>query len=337
MAHPVARVALLGASLLLNTACAVFVPAHEHSFDREGEQVVIRPLLMADLSDVDGDQKLDVTGDYEAVFGVKPTATSLAKKAPGGGATSQGTAALIAMVGGAVVDDVKRRIEREAESYEQQFEGSFTSDRFYTNTGGPTPELEQRVFGFEIKRTTTASGHEAGEFAFRLILGVHYSEANHLFRVAPLWVQTRSTRAKVLNTDFHVAWIWQLLLNDGDLVDSSVEIKITSTHVDRKGKVVHAPVGPTIPLDFKSYDLSKQQVLRAKPVDKAEGQLRGGDLGWIAPIPVRQDEKKFPLGDGAYRIEVVVTEKDPSNAKEYLTQAAEYVEEKGDEALADFR
>jgi len=326
------KISVLLASLNI-MGCSVFLPAHVNSEDKKGEQV--------DIIMLNYDQMKEYQTDYEAAFGAK----SLIKESSLHFVTSTGGAESIPVgkVVDAAVGFVAKKLEEEAKKYEAQFGKKIAEEGFYKRVKDPQTKIISyflNYYGFKVVRHTSKSE----EPAFELVCGIYFSPGNRVFKLAPLRYCTRRAKAKVVSTSGWQNWyakLWGFVLNTGDQLDTEIQITIEAISVDKYNQVKTESVGPPINLTFKSYDLWNCPVLRSGWVanntqDKdAEGKLQETIIGWLPPIPISYNSEGDPTGTGTFWIDVRVTERDPSNIREYLQKAEETLREQVD-SLVDF-
>jgi hypothetical protein len=194
----------------------------------------------------------------------------------------------------------------------------------------------QNYYGFRITR-----GVPGTTKAFELVCGIAPSYDQQVFRVAPLYFRTVKSKAKILGD---VWWTYVLpwtipskfFKKDGHHIDTKVDIDIDGYWKDKDQQLKVAKLA-TIPLTFQSYDISKSIPLTASGSwteggkSVTAGEIKGTASGWLLSVPFSLDPTGKPVSvgtapyAGALTLKVVVTEKDPSNAKQGLEQLAQIV------------
>jgi len=260
------------------------------------------------------------------------TTTATAQFLPALAAPAAGLAAEFA------VDYVRKQLEEEATKYTAQFDALAYFDDFWVMETADLllesakghglyrreTSYKQRYCGIEVARTT--SDHGPDDPAFRLRLGMAPSKDQQFLVTAPLSVVTRAAKAKVLDD----RWWTQVLLY-GFALDADDEV---STHVDVELAAVRRTQAPG-PSDAVyraekllalSFDLPRQNLDQPKELTvsgaSANDTLPTRVGGWFGAVPRSFDERGVPVGEGTGTVRVLVTERDPSNAKKAVEQAA---------------
>jgi hypothetical protein len=294
--------AVLLIPLFLLSGCSVFLPAHTHSDQSKGEQVIVRMLSIAELQ-----TNKAFKADYKEAFSVElPKAPAQKKVVP-----LIAAAAATAIVGFAV-DYVQKEFTNEATRYQAQFGSTIVEDNFWL---GPTPtatttdltsqkhtvkrenathgdaskgdnwttnetlvdetvftkeevakfsEGKQNYGGFEISRDVEIKGCE--KEAFHLICGIAPSADGQMLRIAPLQFRTSYSKAKVLSDQ----WGWWFLPTAwiGKLFRTTGHEIDTEVNVEIdaywKGKDQTMNITKVAGFDMKfpSYDIAAQKFLR---------------------------------------------------------------------------
>jgi hypothetical protein len=328
-------------------ACSALLPAHSRSNLRAGERLCLEMLDYAGLE--------PYRAAYQAVFGTAP-------RPPGGTAALEARAlggSAAALVAGLAVDAVSTGLEREASRYEAQFAIEASFDQFWIGapgepepyvapcpgqapaargaalgggsaaTGaiaglraqGPVPGellLQQRYLGIRLRRWVAGEP----EPVFLLVLGIHPAYDQQMFRVAPLLFRTGGAKAKVLSDE---RWSWlppfvlaRLFGSPGHAIDTTVSLELDAYWKDRNQQLKAAKVA-AVELAFPQYDIARAPLL----------DNPGGGSGWILAIPVSARPESRELGRGTFRVRLLVTERDASNAPQLLERAARIVSEQG--------
>lgn len=249
------------------------------------------------------------------------------------------------------MDFVKGQIQEEAGKYEMQFEGIGYIDKFWQRQEDPVKlgaedtlgkQLEQKrlrlfqislvqhYYGFEVVRATTA--HPANDPAFRLLFGVAPSSDRQVFLIAPLLAKTHSARVKVLSrrwwTWFPIPYGWAL--DASDEVQTKVNVELSAIWRERQSGAFDQRFQHDKLMSF-TFDLPTQHLSGDNAALEVGGKLPLWIGGWFGSVPISFDALNQPVGNGTGTLRVVVTERDPSNAKQRLEQAAEAIEKHRDE------
>ncbi|MBK7974711.1 MAG: hypothetical protein IPK07_16015 [Deltaproteobacteria bacterium] len=270
-----------------------------------------------------------------------------------------------AWAAGAAVDFVARELAEEADRYTAQYEGRVFFDRFWTRELSPEEpatltavqaralaesgaelsvrraSMRQTYLGFELRRSTRA--HTP---SFRLVMGIAPSADQQVFSLAPLVAERASSKAKVLAdrgwTYLPIPYGW--LLDAGDEVATHVDLEVVATWRTAKDKAGEQSIR-TDKLASLSFDLPDQRLPRGIATDGAAasgasaGALAspGSRGGWFGAIPTSFDFRGRDVGLGTGSIRVLITERDPSNAKKDLEKAAEAVAKQKDRVTGKVR
>lgn len=292
-----------GLTAALAGGCQVFLPAHSKSHDIEGESVEVHMLDHETMMAMYGDQ-------YDAAFGGKKVVPPAV------------AAAATALIGFAV-DFTKKQIEEEASLYEAQWGKKAAFDHFWS------PDGKQQYYGFEVIRGTRKNplrklGEKQDTAAFHLVCGIAPSADGQMFQVAPLQLTINSVKAKVLSDQWLRTFytvLWKPLLRTGHEVDVSADVEITAIWRD-KNQTAHLEQLATFTVAVPAFDLNANNTL-----DAGDG-LHSSPVGWFPGIPrsvYNNNDGKEIEGLGTFWVKATVTERDPSNAKKYLEQAADLV------------
>ena len=141
------------------------------------------------------------------------------------------------------------------------------------------------------------------------------------------------SRAKVLSDEWWtwpLFWTWpgKIIETAGNEIDSTLDLTIDGYWRDSNQEIKIQRMA-SIPIKFTGYSLADQKVIRA-----GDGTLTRKPSGFFGapPISVGPDGKAIPeqLNTGTFSVKVVVTEKDNSNAKQRLEDAADFVSKQKD-------
>lgn len=301
------RILLLLACLMPLMGCSFFLPEHSHSARVEGERVVIELITAEDLAATKGPLlefcSTNFKQDYKAAFDVDPPVP------PDGGPAAYvmdgGVVAAAAV--GFLVDYVKARIEEESDRYRAQYSSQVASEKFWNDAAKRIPS----VVGFRLRRLWGE-----GELASELIVGLCMSADGTMFRVSPLSFKMSAAKAKVMSDEWRwlllpTSWIRYAMGSTGHEVAVNVGIEMTGYWVEDK-KGLHVEKLAALDLRLPDYDLEKMPCLRT-----SSGTLVKQLSGWLLAPPISGTK-----GRGVFDLAVVVTEHDPSNAKQWLEKLA---------------
>lgn len=200
----------------------------------------------------------------------------------------------------------------------------------YLETHSWFGRYQQHYYGFEIVREV-----EGNPNAFRLVCGIVPSSDQQLFRIAPLYFKTEKAKAKVLSNEWWTwlaLWSWpgKLIQRPGDEIDTIIDISIDGYWKDKDQEIKFQKLA-AISFKFTGYNIAD-----AKPLRAGDGSMKQKSSGFLASVPISIGPDGKPIGDpnndplpylGAFSLKVNITEKDKSNAKERLEEAAQFVSE----------
>lgn len=300
-------------------SCSLFMPGHSRSSCVSGERVEIGLITTESLSKpgffTDEYTQADFEADYHAAF---DTALPREHHARGPSAYVDGGVAATAAVG-FLVDYVKARIEEESDRYRAQYSSQVASDQFWVDAGKRKPS----VVGFRIRRYWGDN-----ILASEIVVGLCLSADGAMFRVCPLSFQLSAAKAKVLSDEWRwapmpTAWIRYAMGSTGHEVAVSLGIEMTGYWVETKKDfwgnskpIMHVEKLAALDLRLPDYDLEKTPRLRVSQ-DGGANKLVKQLSGWLLAPPV-----SGAVGRGVFDLAVVVTEQDPSNAKQWLEKLA---------------
>ncbi|BBM86566.1 hypothetical protein [Candidatus Uabimicrobium amorphum] len=321
--NPVVYFAMLTFCLTIGCQTGSFLhnvtfPAYEGTYDIDGEQVEINMIKV-----FDGDNRNTAyESEYKTVFGesswkeLVKTFHEYEKEAGAAAVEALGAAAAAALVGLAV-DYGKKKLEEEASLHVAQYEKRLAVDEFWRKeeeTATRKIKYFPNYYAFEIVRKTTAN-----EVSYRKVFGLAPSKDRSVFLVAPLKTELNSTKAKVsglrLWSAIPIFWWHPLLLNYEDEIEIDIDVDIDAIWVDKNQKP-H--------MDKRTFSTKEKHKLTF-PVEKTgDGSNK---FGWFHAIQRSSNQMTGDPGLGTFWINVRVTERDPSNAKKRLEQAAEFLGE----------
>ena len=302
-----------GAFLILNLqGCSIILPSHNNSYDITDEKVTLRMIKKGGLCDIQKELNPNST---------KENPGSILIGSNGNACASRNEFAFLAPIAaagvGLAVDFVKKQIQDEATHYEAQFGDRIPGQRFWTVDAAKN--VKPYYDGFEIIRET--SDHKLSESAkpaFRMIFAFDTSSDGAFFLIKPTYFFDKSAKAKVLSKASIASWFdWFTKATGG--VDVKIDIDIDAIWTDEK-KQTHNEKIAAFPISIGTINLDSQKELSASDLVSKQG-------GWFPGVPCSSTSKMDYEGKecGEFWIKVLVTEKDPSNAKKYLEQAAELV------------
>ena len=310
----IGRVFVLSFSMLLvslTCGCAAFLPAHSNSNKREGEKVTIKMLTSQEME----------ANRYEADY-LKAFVAPLPHKRIGAQAAPLVGAAAAAAVGFAV-DFVQKELQKEATRYEAQFGYTLAGEEFWEYKPNTTNYV-QRYAGFEVTRAVQDEPQ-----AYKFVCGIGPSKDGQMFRLAPLQLQIRKAKAKVITDEkawwlAPTVWIGKMFRTGGHEIDTDVEIEMDG-YWRGKDQELHITKLAGLKLKFPSYPLTNPPPL----LTASRGDLSDPPSGWLLAPPISYTPKGQLVGAGAgtFTLKVLVTERDKSNARQYLEDAAKLVSE----------
>lgn len=194
----------------------------------------------------------------------------------------------------------------------------------------------QRYYGFEVVRSVECDWlNRTGDSgcrrnASRLAFAIKPSADRQLLRLAPMYYQADFVKAKVLS-DQWFSWLvlpvfGKFVKIPGHYADVDINVELTGYWKSPDQTLQTTPVA-AFSTSVNGYDLDT-----APPLHPGDG-LGPASGGWLLTVPVSYGPDGSPAvgkaGEaGAFALRVLVTERDTSNAKQYLTRAAELVGEK---------
>ena len=299
--------------------CSILLPAHSNSYDVTDEKVTLRMIKKGGLCTIQNKLNSNASvGSDKVLIGINGdaciTRDEFAFAAP-----------LAVAAAGLAFDFMQKRIEEEATHYEAQFGDRIAVQRFWTmesNTTESTVAIQPQPYyeGFEIIRGTRDHPFkdESSRPAFRMIFAFDTSSDGSAFLIRPTYVFHKSAKAKVLSKASIVSWFNWFAKATGN-VEVKVDIDIDAIWIDEKKKT-HFEKIAAFPVSIGAINLSSPTEFSTKDLSKKIA-------GWFPGVPCSSKVKMENEGDncGNFWIKVLVTEKDPSNAKKYLKQSAELV------------
>lgn len=299
----------IAASILAQlVACNALLPPHANSDFRKDEHVSLQL-----LADDEFDETLKCR--FKAAFGktIEEYREDSDRDPTSGDDAQPKIVDAAAAVAGLVVDTVAKQLDKEANRYEAQFGATIAVENFYKNEQGS----ELTHYGFEMTRRTTRDDDD-----FRLVFGIAPSDDGHFFRVAPLLLQVRRAKAKVVTDDWwsYFNFLWKWAWGAGHHLRINVDLSIRSLWRDRNGKY-HNEVTADFSFKIPSYDLNRN----AAPIVFGEALDASGWFGAVPrSAPVGEGGK---AGKGTLQIDIKVTESDPSNVADLLIRAKGILED----------
>ena len=221
----------------------------------------------------------------------------------------------------------KTQLEREAERYESKWKGELLVDNFYSRSG---TVWNQDVFALRVRLPSDDGGMDD----FEVILGLCPTRDRTMLRVAPLYYERRVTGAKILDTrgwSLLPPFLWQHLLDTGTKVASDFKLKLVDQRMSQPAKGANGyqwDLAPATLLEttFKlpSYDLSAERAVGAKADSDRRSLFRPIAIIPMPSIPVLAQNNDAERS-GNVLVKITVTDKDPSNAREYIEKAREAI------------
>ena len=276
---------LLISFLTLQIGCASFPPPHVNSFYTKDETVDVKMLTCDDLK--------DYREDYKEYF--KISCDDTREMAPG-------LALAFGIVAPLVFDYAKTKLKQESENYVQQFGTTYFGTFFHKDN-------KTKYYGFEIVRNAKRYNDEGqNEKVFKIVYGFHEDDKG-IFWAAPLYFQTKKTKAKVSS--------W----GSSHKINTKVELALDAVWIDGQQKYHKENIAKFDPLMIKEYEIDSPTVLRAscKSESVACAQLKGG-------------LNSFPKSD-KFWLTVLVTETDTAKTKDYITDLSDLLEKNRDKII----
>ncbi len=323
--------------------CSAFLPAHSNSMIRDNESVAIELISCVQLSEA---VNAALLADWKEVFPDRfpgectPKPAEKSPPKPGPQAIAFAAPAAAAIIGMAV-DLTAAELRRESTEYESQYGVVKAGDRFWVafkddkdakaTIPVPYDELHQHYYAIRVKR---AAG-EPVEPAFELVIGIAPSFDRQMFQLAPLRLHVPHARAKVLSDERRwwpvaTTWIGRLFRTSGHEIDVSAALSVEAYWKDDKQQLQAAKLA-TSEWRFPSYDIATPLIRRAACPSESKdcASMESAASGWLMSIPVSLAPGNTSLvpGRGTFAVEVTITERDRSNAKQYLETAARLLSE----------
>lgn len=316
-----AVLSMLVLTVLGLAGCALYLPAHRKSCDVRGERVSVRVLKWEEMSSDDLQQPWKDA--FSPGMFRQPVEAAQAK------VVAPVASAAASYVTGLAVDYVKRVMQAESNRYEAQFGKRVACDGFWKSNSGK--KWLQEYYGIEVVRTTAKHTEPP---SFKLVCGVGQSLDGALFRVVPLAYQRASTKAKILSYRWY-SWLippflHPLFMNAGSEVETTVGFEMDAFWVDGAGHLQSAKAGMfTIPLP--PWDLDAVEMKAQKKNEIPRDQFYGpfGGIPVSAGIVPGESDKRV----GAFDLKVMVTERDPSNARPYIDKGIEALNQNRDQII----
>jgi len=340
------RSAVLGAFVgcgMLLTGCNLLLPAHTESNYRKGEKVTLKLLDYHTM-------RSNYAAEWQAAFGTEKDLGKLLAQEDERVKITKGvdpaTAGLLASIAGDLaVRAIKHTVKQEASRHVAQYGREISRELFAIaasqgksdDRGKREGNLRQNYWGFELQREAAAKGGchtfwscllgggKPATPGCRLVCGICPSAVGDLFMIAPLRLQVNKAKAKVLSDQWPTSlmpWCWPL--RRGHAVKVAVRVQVTGTWFDSKANL---QTGKVADLEFTVPSID----LVAKKELKPDDGLPAG-IGWFG-IPrsfvlVKDGGavKAKPSGTGAFRLQVTVTETDPSYTEKVLGWVADTAE-----------
>lgn len=346
------------------SGCSFFLPKHPNSLAKDGERIEIVMLTKEDVCSKYKDAYSSVFSHddiYMKMLCNPPKAEDANKKELLFEPITIAAAATVAV--GMAIDAASSELQREASDYEAQFKRTKAFDGFWVKTNpkqnkitttmestectsSPYPEKDKNAkplksckdshikkistteelkydyqyFGIEVTRKVKGES----EPVFKFALGLSPSSDNEMFQMKPMFFQTTKSKAKVLSDK---PWTWlppivfgKIFRDSGHSIDTDINFQIDA-YWRGQDQLQH-----TSTLAASTFTISDYDIETGTPIT----DISGGS-GWLLSVPVSYDSSGKPAGDshnaGTFSVQVLVTEKDHSNAKRYLEQGAQYLKD----------
>ncbi|MDB5320942.1 MAG: hypothetical protein JWN40_2573 [Phycisphaerales bacterium] len=293
---------LLSASLFFNATGCVnsdryfgHLGATENSFDREEEAVDLKMLDETELQSEAAKLGID---SADAMRNTQSIALA---------------AAVIPFIVDTAFKFVKSELDKEAQRYEQQFKASAFAADFWN---GSTANWKGFLLTRHTKNDTKTREGTVSDPAFVMLCVMKPVEQGKFLLVRPLYVKTNRAKAKLigshLTTEISITEENQWVDQDGVLQNRQTAV-VSWTEAMKLGE------------EFK-YNLPSNS---AKDVGALVGPPRSVDS-----TTATSDAPNLSTKGGLMKLTVLVTEKDPTNAKQIVESVAKFVEEKRPDVVA---
>ena len=286
---------LILSSLIIFSGCSssrisdFIFPRHINSFHNENEKIT---LSMIEVKNMRSQDNNSITQTIQS--------------------NKTGTKSIVGLAAGLAIGFISETLKKEANKYEAQFKTHISESGFYTiDKKTNTKTLYFSYRGFELVRTVE------NEEAFKLKCDFAPSKDGKAFLIKPSYFVTQKAKTKVLggvsSKRFLYSILWSWLLKTGDEIDTNIRIVMKGIYTD-EDQVTHRPILADFDFNVNSYSISDPKIL-------TETELKGQG-GWFSGVPITGDD-----GTGNFELEVIVTERDKSNAKKYIEKASEKIME----------
>lgn len=304
-------------AIAVSSGCAYVLPSHPRSYDLEGETVNIvfftKDTWPANLPAAPTPFQAD---------GCWPTPAP-----PPAGAAAAVPAAAVALAVGLAADFVKARLEEEATHYEAQYGQRVAQDAFWrTERVGSNTCYVQNYVGFEVRRDTEQ--HPSSAPAFKMVFQFLPSADHQVLLVKPVYAKLESSKAKILDWRWWSlpSWFLPLFRSTGHEVSVDVAVDLDAIWINPAQEAKVQKLG-TFTVGLGNYDLDEAadpNIPGPAPVDPS--RLATQQAGWLPAVPISTRALGRQSGfAGTFWVKVLVTERDPGNAKRFLEKAAEEV------------
>ena len=264
-----------------------------------------------------------------------PASDGIARSAGLIASLAEPVAAMVLKLG---IDFVQGQLEAEASMYTGEFQRRSAFCHFYKYL--PLAEKltirTTNVGGFEMTRLTEGSWGSEKE-AFKLVCAIKPLEENRIYALQPVYYKMSLAKAKVLAYRGWKFWCYPYLWAFGpsDRLNTSVSYKIQSIWIDKDDQSqVKAVANDTFTLDGVKLD--------GEAPWRSKLEARNIRSWFPAPPTSFRQPSSFDTG-GVFWLNVTVTEKDPSHAEKYITDAVETIKKEregwikeGSEAVGNF-
>lgn len=192
------------------------------------------------------------------------------------------------------------------------------------------PSARQKYWGFRVTREAKKGCRPfpGDKPAFDLICGMCAPAGNtSLLQIAPLSMTTNASRAKVLRGHLWYyaipPFVWPNVFCKRGELETSVTCELEAHSIDKDKTYKNGKVGTTS-ICLPGATFNKSLTWKQSPdSEKEELQFPQTVYGWFGGVPTEATcEAKE---SGCFLLKVTVTERDPSNAKDYITLVADEV------------
>lgn len=315
MKRSILVIVLLVCSQLWGCGLFTSLGARSNSFDSDEERIVLRLIKATDFEAQAG-FSAPANDPSLLGMGIKYGSTALGLTGDDlnhfsrrvenvftGGGQAAITAILVAPLIGYAIDFIKAELDDEAKRYERQFDAVIYDDGFWI------AEEDYKWGAFELTRTTKSTRGTDTRPAFRFVCAIVPSVHDpNVFLLKPLFFQVTSAKAKVASSK--------------STISVKVNVVIDAMWWDPKSELLKTGKIALTTWKIGGYDIAKQ-----KPKFFSEKGTQPHTAGWFGAVPLTHPDA---TSGGAFKLTVIVTERDESKAANYIERASKMLGENKD-------